>query len=232
MVAITLKDGSVRQFDGPVSGAEIAHAIGPRLAKDALAITVEGEMKDLAHVVAKDARIEIVTREDPRALELLRHDAAHVMAEAVQELYPGTQVTFGPATETGFYYDFARSEPFTPEDLVRIEARMHEIVRRDEPIAREVWDRGRAIRFFRDKGEKYKVEHIESLPREEEISLYRQGGFVDLCVGPHLPSTGRLGHGFKLMKLAGSYWRGDARNDRLQHFGDQGTVSPEMTDKK
>jgi threonyl-tRNA synthetase len=225
MVAITLKDGSVRRFDGPVAGSEIARAIGPRLAKDALAIMVDGEMKDLAQIVARDAKVEIVTREDPRALELLRHDAAHVMAEAVQELYPGTQVTFGPATETGFYYDFARDEPFTPEDLEKIEARMHEIVRRDEPIERSVLPREEAIRFFADKGEKYKAEHIESLPREEEISLYRQGGFIDLCTGPHLPSTGKLGHGFKLMKLAGAYWRGDAKNDQLQRI--YGTAWPD-----
>ncbi|HXE03605.1 MAG TPA: threonine--tRNA ligase, partial [Methyloceanibacter sp.] len=150
---------------------------------------------------------------------------AHVMAEAVQELYPGTQVTFGPATETGFYYDFARDEPFTPEDLEKIEARMHEIVRRDEPIERSVLPREEAIRFFADKGEKYKAEHIESLPREEEISLYRQGGFIDLCTGPHLPSTGKLGHGFKLMKLAGAYWRGDAKNDQLQRI--YGTAWPD-----
>jgi threonyl-tRNA synthetase len=225
MVAITLKDGSVRRFDGPVAGSEIARAIGPRLAKDALAIMVDGEMKDLAQIVARDAKVEIVTREDPRALELLRHDAAHVMAEAVQELYPGTQVTFGPATETGFYYDFARDEPFTPEDLEKIEARMHEIVRRDEPIERSVLSREEAIRFFAGKGEKYKAEHIESLPREEEISLYRQGGFIDLCTGPHLPSTGKLGHGFKLMKLAGAYWRGDAKNDQLQRI--YGTAWPD-----
>jgi threonyl-tRNA synthetase len=225
MVAITLKDGSVRRFDGPVAGSEIARAIGPRLAKDALAIMVDGEMKDLAQIVARDAKVEIVTREDPRALELLRHDAAHVMAEAVQELYPGTQVTFGPATETGFYYDFARDEPFTPEDLEKIEARMHDIVRRDEPIERSVLPREEAIRFFADKGEKYKAEHIESLPREEEISLYRQGGFIDLCTGPHLPSTGKLGHGFKLMKLAGAYWRGDAKNDQLQRI--YGTAWPD-----
>jgi threonyl-tRNA synthetase len=225
MVAITLKDGSVRRFDGPVAGAEIARAIGPRLAKDALAIMVDGEMKDLAHVVAGDAKVEIVTREDPRALELLRHDAAHVMAEAVQELYPGTQVTFGPATEAGFYYDFARDEPFTPDDLEKIEARMHEIVRRDEPIERSVLAREEAVRFFAGKGEKYKAEHIESLPREEEISLYRQGGFIDLCTGPHLPSTGKLGHGFKLMKLAGAYWRGDPKNDQLQRI--YGTAWPD-----
>jgi threonyl-tRNA synthetase len=225
MVAITLKDGSVRSFDGPVEGAEIARAIGPRLAKDALAIVVDGEMKDLAHRVDRDAKVEILTREDPRALELLRHDAAHVMAEAVQELYPGTQVTFGPATETGFYYDFARAEPFTPEDLEKIEARMHEIVKRDEPILRQVLPREEAIRFFQEKGEKYKAEHIGNLPREEEISLYRQGGFVDLCTGPHLPSTGKLGHGFKLTKLAGAYWRGDAKNDQLQRI--YGTAWPD-----
>ena len=225
MVAITLKDGSVRRFDGPVAGSEIARAIGPRLAKDALAITVDGEMKDLAHVVPRDAKVEIVTREDPRALELLRHDAAHVMAEAVQELYPGTQVTFGPATETGFYYDFARDEPFTPEDLEKIEARMHEIVRRDEPIERSVLPREEAIRFFANQGEKYKAEHIENLPEEEEISLYGQGGFMDLCTGPHLPSTGKLGHGFKLMKLAGAYWRGDPKNDQLQRI--YGTAWPD-----
>jgi threonyl-tRNA synthetase len=225
MVAITLKDGSVRRFDGPVEGTEIARAIGPGLAKAALAIMVDGEMKDLAHRLDRDAKVEIVTREDPRALELLRHDAAHVMAEAVQELYPGTQVTFGPATETGFYYDFARPEPFTPEDLAKIEARMHEIVNRDEPIRRSVLPREEAIRFFQEKGEKYKAEHIGSLPREEEISLYAQGGFVDLCTGPHLPSTGKLGHGFKLTKLAGAYWRGDARNDQLQRI--YGTAWPD-----
>ncbi|MDF2766115.1 MAG: thrS [Rhodospirillales bacterium] len=225
MVAITLKDGSVRRFDGPVEGTEIARAIGPGLAKAALAIMVDGEMKDLAHRVDGDAKIEIVTREDPRALELLRHDAAHVMAEAVQELYPGTQVTFGPATETGFYYDFAREEPFTPEDLAKIEARMHEIVNRDEPIRRSVLPREEAIRFFQEKGEKYKAEHIGNLPREEEITLYAQGGFVDLCTGPHLPSTGKLGHGFKLTKLAGAYWRGDARNDQLQRI--YGTAWPD-----
>jgi threonyl-tRNA synthetase len=225
MVAITLKDGSVRRFDGPVEGTEIARAIGPGLAKAALAIMVDGEMKDLAHRLDRDAKVEIVTREDPRALELLRHDAAHVMAEAVQELYPGTQVTFGPATETGFYYDFARAEPFTPEDLARIEERMHEIVNRDEPIRRSVLPREEAIRFFKEKGEKYKAEHIGNLPQEEQISLYAQGGFVDLCTGPHLPSTGKLGHGFKLTKLAGAYWRGDAKGDQLQRI--YGTAWPD-----
>jgi threonyl-tRNA synthetase len=225
VVAITLKDGSVRRFDGPVEGIEIARAIGPRLAKDALAIVVDGEMKDLAHKVERDAKVEIVTREDPRALDLLRHDAAHVMAEAVQELYPGTQVTFGPATETGFYYDFAREQPFTPEDLAKIEERMHEIVKRDEPIRRSVLPRAEAVRFFQEKGEKYKAEHVGNLPEGEEISLYAQGRFVDLCTGPHLPSTGKLGHGFKLTKLAGAYWRGDAKGDQLQRI--YGTAWPD-----
>ncbi len=218
MVAITLPDGSVRSFEGPVTGAEIAADIGPRLAKDALAVKVDGVVRDLAAPIAHDAAVEIVTRGHGDALELLRHDCAHVLAEAVQELYPGTQVTFGPATETGFFYDFARSEPFHPEDLERIEARMHEIVERDEAISREVWDKSDAIRFFQDLGEKYKAEHIETLPDEAEISVYRQGEWLDLCTGPHLPSTGKLGHAFKLTKISGAYWRGDARNEQLQRI--------------
>jgi len=218
MVAITLPDGSRREFDRPVSGAEVAAAIGPRLAKDALAVKVDGVLRDLAFTIGKDARIEIVTRGHPDAPALLRHDAAHVMAEAVQELYPGTQVTFGPATETGFYYDFARDEPFTPEDLARIEARMREIVARDETITREVWDRDEAIRYFEKLGEKYKAQHIETLPPEEEISIYRQGDWLDLCLGPHLPSTGKLGDAFRLLKVSGAYWRGDARNEQLQRI--------------
>jgi threonyl-tRNA synthetase len=218
MVAVTLPDGSRREFDRPVTGAEIAAAIGPRLAKDALAIKVDGALRDLAYTVGEDAKIEIVTRGPPDALALLRHDAAHVMAEAVQKLYPGTQVTFGPATETGFYYDFARDEPFTPEDLERIEARMREIVARDEAITREVWDRAEAIRHFDEIGEKYKAQHIETLPPDEEISIYRQGDWLDLCLGPHLPSTGKLGTAFKLLKVSGAYWRGDARNEQLQRI--------------
>ena len=217
-VAVTLPDGARRAFPGPVSGAEIAAAIGPGLAKSALALKVDGEVKDLAHVVERDAKIEIVTRKHPDALELLRHDCAHVMAEAVQELYPDTQVTFGPAIENGFYYDFARKEPFTPADLERIEARMREIVERDETITREIWDRSDAIRYFQDKGEKYKAEHIQSLPADEPISIYRQGGWLDLCTGPHLPSTGHLGTAFKLTKVSGAYWRGDARNEQLQRI--------------
>ncbi len=216
MPVITLPDGAQRAFDQPVSGAELAAAIGPGLAKAALAIKVGGALKDLSHRLEEDAAVEIVTPRHPDALELLRHDAAHVMAEAVQELYPGTQVTFGPATEDGFYYDFAREEPFTPEDLATIEARMHEIVERDEAIAREVWERDDAIRWFHDRGEKYKAEHIQGLPRGEPISIYRQGDWLDLCLGPHLPSTGRLGHAFKLLRVSGAYWRGDAKNQQLQ----------------
>ncbi len=218
MVAITLPDGSVKEFDGPVSGAEIAAAIGPGLAKAALAVRVGGELRDLAFLVEEDAEIAIVTAKDEAALPLLRHDAAHVMAEAVKELYPEVQVTIGPAIEDGFYYDFAGDTPFTPEDLERIEARMREIVDRDEAIVREVWDRSEAIRFFKDQGEHYKAEIIADLPKDEAISVYRQGGFVDLCRGPHLPSTGKLGKAFKLMKLAGAYWRGDSRNAQLQRI--------------
>ncbi len=216
MVAITLPDGSVREFDGPVTGTEIAHSIGPRLAKDALAIKVDGALRDLPREIHEDAPVEIVTRGHPDALPLLRHDAAHVLAQAAQEVYPGTQITFGPATETGFYYDFVRDEPFTPEDLERIEARMHEIVERDEPIRREVWDRGTAIAYFREVGETFKAEWIGELPADEELTIYHQGDWTDLCRGPHLPSTGKLGHAFKLTKLSGAYWRGDATKAQLQ----------------
>ena len=218
MVAITLPDGNVREFDGPVSGADVSAAIGPGLAKAALAIRVNGELWDLSRPIDNDAKIEIVTRDHDDALEIIRHDAAHVMAEAVKELYTDTQVTIGPAIENGFYYDFARPTPFTPEDLEKIEGRMREIVERDEPVSREVWDRDKAIAFFKDQGEFYKAEIIEDLPEGEEITLYRQGGFIDLCRGPHLPSTGKLPMAFKLMKLAGAYWRGDSRNAMLQRI--------------
>ena len=216
MVAITLPDGSVRTFDGPVSGTGLAADIGQGLAKAALAIRVNGAIKDLAAVIEEDAQVSIVTARDDDGLALLRHDAAHVMAEAVKELYPEVQVTIGPVIKDGFYYDFARPTPFTPDDLEHIEARMREIVARDEPVTREVWDRAEAIRFFTDQGEHYKAEIIQDLPEDEEISLYRQGEFIDLCRGPHLPSTGKLGKAFKLMKLAGAYWRGDSRNEMLQ----------------
>ena len=218
MVTITLPDGSVRQYEGPVSGADIAADIGPGLAKAALAVRVDGELTDLLAPIENDACIGIITSKDDDALELLRHDCAHVMAEAVKELYPETQVTIGPNIEDGFYYDFSRAKPFTPEDLEKIEARMREIVKRDEAITREVWDRGEAILFFKDAGEHYKAEIIEAIPKDESIGLYRQGDFIDLCRGPHFPSTGKIGKGFKLMKLAGAYWRGDSRNEMLQRI--------------
>jgi threonyl-tRNA synthetase len=223
-VTLTLPDGSRREFPGPVTGAELAAAIGPGLARAAVAAKIDGRPRDLSALIDHDAAVAIITREMPEGIEILRHDAAHVMAEAVKELYPETQVTFGPATETGFYYDFARATPFTPEDLARIEERMRDIVRRDEPVTREVWERDKAVAFFDGIGERYKAEYIGDIPPEEEISLYRQGNFVDLCVGPHLPSTGRLGQAFKLMNVAGAYWRGDPNNAQLQRV--YGTAWP------
>ena len=218
MVAITLPDGSARQFDQSVSGAELAADIGPGLAKAALAVRVDGVLRDLSVPIEQDAEVAIITAKSEEALELFRHDAAHVMAEVVKELYPKTQVTIGPAIENGFYYDFARKDPFTPEDLEKIEKRMHDIVDRNETIEREEWDRDKAINYFKDLGEVYKAEIIQDLPADEVISVYRQGDFLDLCIGPHLPSTGKLGHAFKLMKLAGAYWRGDSKNEMLQRI--------------
>ncbi len=216
MVAITLPDGSVRRYDKPVTGADVAADIGPGLAKAALAVKVNGDMKDLLLPLTEDVKLAIVTKKDPDALELLRHDAAHVLAEAVQELFPGTQVTIGPAIENGFYYDFARNEPFTLDDLPKIEAKMKEIVDRDEPIRREVWDRNDAIAHFKSIGELYKAELISGFPEHEPISIYRQGDkWLDLCRGPHLASTGKLGKAFKLTKVAGAYWRGDSNNAML-----------------
>jgi len=218
MPVLTLPDGSTREFDGPVTGLEVALGIGKKLAKDAVAIVVDGAQWDLTRGIEHDAGIAIITRDSDPGLELLRHDASHVMAQAVKELYPDAQVTIGPAIEDGFYYDFARQEHFTPEDLQAIEQRMGEIVDRDLPITREEWDRDEAVAFFKDWGEHYKAELIESIPGDEPISIYRQGDWLDLCRGPHLPSTGRLGKAFKLMKLAGAYWRGDSRNEMLQRI--------------
>ena len=216
MVDITLPDDSHRTYDDPVTGAGIARDIGPGLAKAALAIRVDGELWDLSREIAQDATIAIITARDEEALALMRHATAHVMAEAVKELYPEVQITIGPVIENGFYYDFSRAEPFVPEDLERIEARMREIVGRDETVVREVWDRDRAIEFFNQTGENYKAEIIADLSHDQEITLYRQGDFIDLCRGPHLPSTGKLGQAFKLTKLAGAYWRGDSKNEMLQ----------------
>jgi len=217
-VAITLPDGSVKQFDGPMTGAELAADIGPGLAKAAIAIKIDGEILDLSHKIESDSAVEIVTRKSDDALELIRHDAAHVMAEAVQELYPGTQVTIGPSIENGFYYDFARDEPFTPDDLEKIEARMLTIIKRDDAFIREEWGRDDAVRHFSDAGEKFKAQLIRDLPASETISVYRQGKWLDLCRGPHLPSTAHVGNGFKLLKLAGAYWRGDSNNEMLQRI--------------
>ncbi|MHB1352879.1 MAG: threonine--tRNA ligase [Thiobacillus sp.] len=219
MINVTLPDGSVRPFDGPVTVAEVASSIGAGLAKAALAGKVDGKLVDTSYVIDADAQLAIVTAKDAEALDLIRHDAAHVMAQAVQELYPGTQVTIGPAIEDGFYYDFARETPFTPEDLEKIEKRMDEIVKRDLPIQREVWSREEAMKVFAELGETYKVQIIdEVIPKGEELSIYRQGEWFDVCRGPHLPSTGKLPRAFKLMKLAGAYWRGDSRNAQLQRI--------------
>jgi threonyl-tRNA synthetase len=218
MLTITLPDGSKKTFHAATTGAEVAASIGPRLAQAAVAVRANGALQDLRAPITGDVTLEIVTRDSAEGLEILRHDAAHVMAEAVKELYPETQVTIGPAIENGFYYDFARDEPFTPEDLAGIEQRMRAIVDRDEAIVREEWDREEAVRFFSSIGERYKAEIVAGIPEGEPIGLYRQGAFIDLCRGPHLPSTGRLGKAFKLTKLAGAYWRGDSRNAMLQRI--------------
>jgi len=219
MPVVTLPDGSARSYERPVTVADVAADIGPGLAKAALAGKVDGRLVDTSHTLERDAELAIITGKSDEALELIRHDAAHVMAQAVQELYPGTQVTIGPAIEDGFYYDFARDEPFSPADLAKIEDRMREIVGRDLPITREVWDRDAAKQTFGEIGEDYKVQIIEDIiPEGEEVSVYRQGDWFDVCRGPHLPSTGRLPKAFKLMKLAGAYWRGDSDNEMLQRI--------------
>ena len=217
-IALTLPDGSVRPFAQGATGADLAAAISRSLARQAVAVRVDGALRDLSEPLTANAAVEIVTRAHADGLDLIRHDAAHALAEAAKELYPEVQITIGPVIENGFYYDFSRAEPFTPDDLARLEERMREIVDRDEPIAREVWDRDEAARFFESEGEHYKAEIIRSIPSAEPITLYRQGDFVDLCRGPHLPSTGRLGKAFKLMSVAGAYWRGDHRNEMLQRI--------------
>jgi threonyl-tRNA synthetase len=219
MPRITLPDGSIREFDKPVSGADLAADIGPGLAKAAMAIRIDGKMKDLSAVIEGDAEVAIITeRDEEDALDLIRHDTAHVLAEAVQELFPGTQVTIGPNIENGFYYDFAHDEPFSIDDLETIEAKMAEIIDRDDAFERQVWDRDEAIAHFKGIGEDYKAEIIAGLPADEDVSVYKQGDWLDLCRGPHLPSTGRIGKAFKLMKVAGAYWRGDSSNEMLQRI--------------
>ncbi len=218
MIKVTLPDGSVRELAEPMDGRAFAESIAKSLAKKAIAVKIDGKVKDLVTMIDRDAIVEVVTPTTPDGLEILRHDCAHVMAEAVQELFPGTQVTIGPVIENGFFYDFARAEPFRAEDLEKIEERMREIVDRDEKITREVWPRDEAIAYFKKIGEAYKAEIIEGIPAGEDVSVYRQGNWLDLCRGPHLPSTGKLGKAFRLTKLAGAYWRGDSRNEMLQRI--------------
>ena len=218
MLNITLLDGKKLQFPEKVNGHEIAKTISPSLAKKALVIKVNDSFKDLSTIIEKDSTIQIITLEDDYGLEVIRHDTAHVLAMAVQELFKDTQVTIGPVIENGFYYDFSRKKPFTDEDLAKIEEKMREIIDRDETTTREVWEREKAIEHFKKKGELYKAEIIKSIPTKEEISIYFHGQWHDLCRGPHLPSTGKIGKAFKLMKLAGAYWRGDSKNEMLQRI--------------
>jgi threonyl-tRNA synthetase len=215
MVALTFPDGARRDYPDNITGVEVAKGISPSLAKRTVAMTLDGTLADLTDKISRDAKIEFISREDPRALELIRHDAAHVMAEAVQMLWPGTQVTIGPVIENGFYYDFFRNEPFTPEDLPAIEKKMREIIARDKPFTKEVWSREQAKRVFREKGETFKVELVDAIPSGEELKIYKQGDWFDLCRGPHMTSTGKVGNAFKLMKVAGAYWRGDSKNPML-----------------
>jgi threonyl-tRNA synthetase len=215
---LTFPDGSVRDFKAGITGAELAASISKSLAKKAVAIVFNGELADLADPIEKDGRVKIVTREDPEALALIRHDAAHVMAEAVKELYPDTQVTIGPAIENGFYYDFARAEPFTPDDLGKIEAKMRDIIAADKPFTKQIWDRKKARDYFAAKGETFKVELVDAIPEGQDLKIYAQGEWKDLCRGPHMTSTGKVGKAFKLQKLAGAYWRGDHRNPQLQRI--------------
>ncbi len=218
MISLKFPDGSAREFDPGVTGREVAEQIAKSLAKKAVAVELDGQIRDLYEPITSDAEIRIITRNDPEALALIRHDAAHVMAEAVQELYPGTQVTIGPVIENGFYYDFAREEPFTPEDLPKIEAKMREIIQRDSPFSYEVIEREAAKTLFGDKGEEYKVELIDAIPERAEIKIYSQAEWFDFCRGPHMTSTGKVGKGFKLLKIAGAYWRGDSNNPMLQRI--------------
>lgn len=226
-VTITLPDGATRSFDTAITGLALAESISKSLAKMAVLVKINGELKDLSHLITADCHVAIITRDNPEALETLRHDCAHVLAQAVQELFPGTQVTIGPAIENGFYYDFARDTPFTPDDFAAIEAKMREIVARDLPLIRDEWPRDVAIAYFREKGEHYKAELIESIPDDQKIGIYKHGNqWLDLCRGPHFPTTKAVGTAFKLMKVAGAYWRGDHRNAMLTRI--YGTVWPDQ----
>jgi len=229
MINVTFKDGLSRQFNKAITGAEIAASISMSLLKEAVVIEIDGKLYDLSLPIYDDCNIRIITKKDQECLEILRHDAAHIVAEAAKELFPDIQVTIGPTIENGFYYDFATKKPFAEEDLVKIEAKMHEIVNRNEKITRELWARDEAVKFFKSMGEHYKAEIIESIPSDQEISLYRQGNFIDLCRGPHSPSTGFVKH-FKLLKLAGAYWRGDSKNPMLQRIYGTAFATKEQLD--
>ena len=218
MVTLTFPDGARREYPDGISGADIAKGISPSLAKRSVAMALDGTVADLADPIEHDTRIEFLTREDPRALPLIRHDAAHVLAEAVQTLWPGTQVTIGPVIENGFYYDFFRNQPFTPDDFAAIESKMREIIARDKPFTKETWSREKAKRVFRDKGELFKVELVDAIPQGEDIKIYKQGEWFDLCRGPHMASTGKVGGAFKLLKVAGAYWRGDSNREMLSRI--------------
>ena len=218
MVALTFPDGARRDYPADTTGLDIAKGISPSLAKRTVAMALDGKLADLADPIEHDAKIEFLTRDDPRALELIRHDAAHVLAEAVQTLWPGTQVTIGPVIENGFYYDFFRNEPFKPEDFAAIEKKMREIIARDKPFTKEVWSRDDAKHAFADMGEQFKVELVDAIPEDQEIKIYKQGDWFDLCRGPHMTSTGKIGNAFKLMKVAGAYWRGDSNREMLSRI--------------
>src|ERR1700757_2655912 len=230
MVALTFPDGARRDYPPNTTGLDIAKGISPSLAKRTVAMVLDGNLADLSDPIEHDAKIEFIGREDPRALELIRHDAAHVLAEAVQSLWPGTQVTIGPVIDNGFYYDFFRNEPFTPEDFDAIEKKMREIVARDAPFTKEIWSRDQAKKVFRDKGELFKVELVDAIPEEQTIRIYKQGDWFDLCRGPHMTSTGKVGNAFKLMKVAGAYWRGDAKNPMLTRIYGTAFAKPEQLD--
>src|SRR5690349_7117410 len=229
MVALTFPDGARRDYPDNISGLDVAKGISPSLAKRTVAMALDGVVADLSDPIAKDAKIEFIGREDPRALELIRHDAAHVLAEAVQALWPGTQVTIGPVIENGFYYDFFRNQPFTPDDFAAIEKKMREIIARDKQFTKEAWSRDQAKQVFRDKGELFKVELVDAIPEDQQIKIYKQGDWFDLCRGPHMTSTGKIGNAFRLMKVAGAYWRGDAKNPMLTRiYGTAWTSQQEL----
>ncbi|HEY2135287.1 MAG TPA: threonine--tRNA ligase [Xanthobacteraceae bacterium] len=230
MVALTFPDGARREYPDNITGIDIAKGISPSLAKRTVAMALDGTVMDLADPITRDAKIEFLTRDDPRALELIRHDAAHVLAEAVQSLWPGTQVTIGPVIENGFYYDFFRNQPFTPEDFAAIEKKMREIIARDKPFTKEIWSREQARQVFRDKGETFKVELVDAIPADQELKIYRQGDWFDLCRGPHMTSTAKIGNAFKLMKVAGAYWRGDSNNPMLTRIYGTAFAKPEELD--